>query len=301
MAPGAACFSGNIRIRRMEPSPLPISINAATQMTDLDAEVSAMTVQAEYFDSPIPLEALRDHFVASRILLDDPLVVLELSGCYTVTFRNGVVVLWNCLPDLVLMAMNRIQALLPAARPVERVRDSVVLLLGKETDRVNFKDIWLERLSVEHIRIISESMARSVALDQCEGDVSEALHKTSTVVRRMKSEGALTKSSKEIVQTIGFTMHIRETILAQLSLFDDPPETWQSETLSRLFEQLNQSFDIRNRLHSLQAKLEYLADLNLILTDLLQHRQSQRLEWIVVILIVIEVITGLVAMFAGRH
>jgi len=54
-------------------------------------------------------------------------------------------------------------------------------------------------------------------------------------------------------------------------------------------------------LAALQAKLDFLADLNLTLMNLLQHRASHRLEWIVVLLIVVEVVIALFEIFVLPH
>jgi uncharacterized Rmd1/YagE family protein len=99
---------------------------------------------------------------------------------------------------------------------------------------------------------------------------------------------------------VGFTLAVREAILAKLSLFDDPAETWRSERLARLHSLLYDHFDIQKRLASLQEKVTFLADLNLTLMNLLQSRTSHRLEWIVILLIVIEVIFSFHHFFSGR-
>ena len=54
-------------------------------------------------------------------------------------------------------------------------------------------------------------------------------------------------------------------------------------------------------LAALQAKLDFLADLNQTLMNLLQHRASHRLEWIVVLLIVVEVVIGLFEILVLSH
>ena len=131
--------------------------------------------------------------------------------------------------------------------------------------------------------------------------VSKALANVSPVVQDLRQQGAQRRSEKETLKTIGFTLNIRETVLTKVSLFDAPPETWSSERLARLHSQLYEYFDIRGRWGALQAKLEFLADLNEILTDLLHTARSHRLEWIVIWLIVVEVILGLYEFFVRGH
>ncbi len=282
-------------------SKIPFTNDHSTVMTTLEDGIESMAVQAEFFDASIPLDALAKLLVAEQIIHRDPLLTREMAGSYSVVFKSGAVIFWNCSPTLIRAATDRIQRVVGELKSVEDVRDTYAVLLGKDSERVNFRDVWLPKLSVEHIKVISECMARSIALDRCEQNVSEALQKISPVVARLRSTGALATSPSVTLRTIGFTMSIRETILGKLGLFDDPPEAWQSETMAKLFEQLNLNFDIQRPVESVQAKLEYLADLNLILSDLLQSRQSHRLEWIVILLIVVEVILGLIGFFRGAH
>ena len=140
-----------------------------------------------------------------------------------------------------------------------------------------------------------------MALRQCELSVSQALKNTSPIVQALEARGELKPPAKDILKTVGFTLGVREAILAKLSLFDDPAEAWQSERLSRLCNLLYDHFDIRKRVQGLQEKVTFLSDLNLMLMTLLQNRSGHRLELIVVLLIVIEVILSVVQFFAPSH
>jgi uncharacterized Rmd1/YagE family protein len=131
--------------------------------------------------------------------------------------------------------------------------------------------------------------------------VTQALKNTTPIVHALESRGELFSSSKNILKTVGFTLAVRDAILSKLSLFDDPAETWQSERLSRLHNLLYDHFDIKKRLSGLQEKVTFLSDLNQILMTLLQNRTSHRLEWIVILLIVIEVIFSFISFFSPFH
>jgi required for meiotic nuclear division protein 1 len=120
-------------------------------------------------------------------------------------------------------------------------------------------------------------------------------------VQALQRRGELIASEKSILTTVGFTLAVREAILAKLSLFDDPAETWQSETLSRLHNLLCEHFDIQKRLSALHEKLTFLSDLNTTLMSLLQNRTSHRLEWVVILLILIEVIFSFYHFFSSFH
>jgi len=77
-------------------------------------------------------------------------------------------------------------------------------------------------------------------------------------------------------------------VLDNLTLFDDPPESWESESLAHLDAALFDQFDLEERLSAINQKLAYLQDAGATLMDLLNNRKNHSLEWIVIILILIE-------------
>ena len=218
-----------------------------------------------------------------------------------VVLRFGAVVFWRCDPAVREQVLETIQRVLEMKPPSSEVRDTLLVRLGQPEERVNFRDIWLRNLTLEHIKIISEAVGQSVALKHCELSVTQALKNTSPIVQALEARGELKPSEKSILKTVGFTLAVREAVLAKISLFDDPAEAWQSERLSRLRNLLYDHFDIKKRLVGLHEKVTFLSDLNLMLMTLLQNRTSHRLEWIVVLLIVIEVIFSIVQYFAPFH
>ena len=52
---------------------------------------------------------------------------------------------------------------------------------------------------------------------------------------------------------------------------------------------------IRSRTRTLNRKLDIMHNLYQILSDTLNHRHSSKLEWIIIVLIMIEVILGLIS------
>jgi hypothetical protein len=105
-------------------------------------------------------------------------------------------------------------------------------------------------------------------------------------------------SEREVLRAVGFALEVRAQVLANLTLFDRPPEAWESEAIERLDNLLYDHFDLEERVSAITQKLAFLNDLNDTFLEVLNHRKSVRLEWIVVILILVEVVMGLTG---GRH
>jgi uncharacterized Rmd1/YagE family protein len=276
-------------------------IELETAFTPVTTDLDKWEVRADYFQSPIDLEIVQSHGLPLKVMAGDPLVLSGPKNAHVVVLRFGAVVFWRCDPAVREQVLETIQRVLEMKPPSSEVRDTLLVRLGQPEERVNFRDIWLRNLTLEHIKIISEAVGQSVALKHCELSVTQALKNTSPIVQALEARGELKPSEKSILKTVGFTLAVREAVLAKISLFDDPAEAWQSERLSRLRNLLYDHFDIKKRLVGLHEKVTFLSDLNLMLMTLLQNRTSHRLEWIVVLLIVIEVIFSIVQYFAPFH
>lgn len=272
-----------------------------TAFTPVSTDLDKLELLADYFQSPIDLELVQSQGPPFKVLASDPLVLRGPKNAHVVVLRFGAVVFWRSDHAVRELVLETIQRLMGSPPPCNEVRDTLLVRLGQAEERVNFRDIWLRDLTLEHIKIISETVGQSVALKHCELSVTQALKNTSPIVQALEARGELKPSEKSLLKTVGFTLAVREAVLAKLSLFDDPAEAWQSERLSRLRNLLYDHFDIKKRLVGLHEKVTFLSDLNLMLMTLLQNRTSHRLEWIVIVLIVIEVIFSIISCFSLFH
>jgi len=76
-----------------------------------------------------------------------------------------------------------------------------------------------------------------------------------------------------------------------------PVETWENEELDRLYNELKKNFDLNERFRDVSEGLNIVRDNLELFKDILQYRNSVLLEWVVIILIAIEVIHFLIAQF----
>jgi uncharacterized Rmd1/YagE family protein len=82
---------------------------------------------------------------------------------------------------------------------------------------------------------------------------------------------------------------------------DEKPELiWDRPDLERLFVRLEDEYEISERYAALNQKLELISRTAETVLELLQHRRSMRVEWYIVILIVLEILLTLWQMFFRR-
>jgi len=243
---------------------------------------------AEYFEGKIDTRAFRARHPEYPVLRTNPLVLQPELGVWIYVERFGGVVFWNCPEPLIQGFLHDLQDLPGLGQRVDSARDSLTVLVGADANEVGFSSVSLRELSAETLRLISLALAQSVALDNFETSVSDAMDRFQPVVHTLRHQGRLTLKHREILKLVGFAMDVRAVVLDNLTLFDDPPESWESETLAHLDSALFDQFDLEERLSAINQKLSYLNDAGATLLDLLNNRKNQRLEWIVIILILIE-------------
>lgn len=247
-------------------------------------------LRAEYFQGQIDFKAFCAAYPHHRVLATNPLVLEPEAGTWVYLSRFGAAVFWGASPAVVTSVLQDLARLPGTGARVEAARDDLRVHLGAEADRVDFSEVWLRELTLDKLKVVSLALAQSVALDAVEAEVSQALARFGPVVTALRDEGRLVPGQKELLRTVGFAMAVRAAVLDTLTLFDDPPETWESEALAHLDGALFDQFDLEERLAAVNQKVAYLQDAGATVLDVLAHRKDQRLEWIIIVLILVEVV-----------
>lgn len=245
---------------------------------------------ADYFEGQIDLKAYRQAHPEGALLSDNPLVLELEPGRWAYLEKFGAVVFWNPTPAGVQRLHQELDELPGSGRRVESTHDELRVHLGAPEDRVGFSEVWLRDLNLDKLKIISLALAQSVALDHFESSVRAAMTRFQPVLHRLSQEGRLHLSHREALKLVGFSFEVRATVLDNLTLFDDPPETWESESLAHLDGALFDQFDLEERLSAINQKLAYLSDASARVVDLLTARKNHGLEWTVIILIAVEIV-----------
>jgi uncharacterized Rmd1/YagE family protein len=254
------------------------------------SEPVMLVLQADYFEGQIDVRAFRSRHPHYPVISSNPLVLEPELGSWIYVERFGAVVFWNCSENLVQTFLQDLQVLPGTGPRVGSTHDSLTVHVGSDEETVGFSAVWLKELTLEKLKVVSLALAQSVALDYFENSVSTAMAKFQPVVRSMREEGKLRLGHPEVLTLVAFAMEIRSVVLENLTLFDDPPESWESESLAHLDSALFDQFDLEERINAINQKLVYLTDAGSTLMEVLTNRKSVRLEWIVIILIFVEII-----------
>jgi uncharacterized Rmd1/YagE family protein len=254
-----------------------------------EGEERDFTLQADYIDGQIDLKAFCASHQHHPILGTNPLVLEPQKDSFVFLSRFGGVVFWNCPGPLTRQIHEELKSLPGLSRLEEQARDFLKVKVGVAEDSVGFSEVRLRGLTLEKLCIVSLTLAQSVALEHFEAAVSQAMSRFQPVVSALSHAGKLMLPHREVLRIVGFAMEVRAAVLDNLTLFDDPPETWESESLAHLDSALYDQFDLEERLGAIKEKLAYLQDAGATFLGLLDTRKNHRLEWIIILLIVLEI------------
>jgi required for meiotic nuclear division protein 1 len=249
-----------------------------------------LLLQAHYFEGQIDLRAFATKHPHYPVISANPLVLQPETGRWIYVERFGVVVFWNCTETIIQTFHSDLHQIPGVGKRAEAAEDRLNVHVNAEADRVGFSEVWLRELLLDKLKIVSLTLAQSVALDFFEQAVKAAMTRLQPVIHGLRDEGRLLLSHREALKTVGFAMAVQAAVLDNLTLFDDPPETWESESLAHLDSALYDQFDLEERLSAINQKVNYLTDAGARVMDVLTHRKDQNLEWIVIILIAVEIV-----------
>jgi uncharacterized Rmd1/YagE family protein len=149
------------------------------------------------------------------------------------------------------------------------------------------------------VKIIILNIAQSVAMDFYEKLGNEALDSTKKFTDQLEKFGRIRISKTNLLKYIGKTLNVKNSIFDNLYVFNSPDLVWENEFLSKLDHGLRDTFDINMRFRELDYELRIVHDNLTLFTEQLQHRESNRLEWIVIMLILLEVLDMIISKVIG--
>jgi required for meiotic nuclear division protein 1 len=153
--------------------------------------------------------------------------------------------------------------------------------------------VTIETVNPSVLRIVMLNIAQSVALEYYEVLTNKLINSSKEYILELELKGKISISKINLLKYIGKVLNVKNSIVDNLYILDDPNLVWDNEELNFLNRQLKANFDINTRFKDLDYRLQIVEDNLRLFTDVLNVRESSRLEWVIVILIAIEIVIAL--------
>lgn len=104
--------------------------------------------------------------------------------------------------------------------------------------------------------------------------------------------GAIDLPRKRINMQIGELFILRINIHLNGSILDTPELFWSEPQLEPIYQAVRSYLEMDQRVKLLNERLDVIADLLAVLKDQLSHRHGEKLEWVVIVLIAVEILVA---------
>ncbi|KPF90586.1 hypothetical protein IP86_25600 [Rhodopseudomonas sp. AAP120] len=227
-----------------------------------------------------------------------PLAVRAGAGI-AVLFRYGVVVLIGLTTEEEAAFLQRLKPRIGGA--FGNIDDETAAFQLDGEDQVAAGGpIQLRQMSLERLLIIADVLAKSVVLAHDEREVAKVFEVIEPFARELAEHGHTRRSRPAMMKLIGNALLVQHRVSGRVAITEKPDALWERPDLERLYARLEDEYELKERVDTLNRKLEVVADTASTLADIIDTRRALRLELIVVLLIAIEVVVAMVQIAMGR-
>ncbi|WP_392535976.1 RMD1 family protein [Nostoc sp. C117] len=245
--------------------------------------------QALFLGEDINLKTLEDDVCLATM----PLMVSVGEYACAVLFDYGAVVLFNLESVEKVAFLTKLSSRVRGSFANPETEEVEVHLNFGESERAKEGKILLHEFSVERLQIVADILAKSVVLSHYETSLATVFDQIEPFAASLQRENRGRRQSRELLRQLGTTLLVQHKIVGRVEIIDKPELLWESPQLENLYLRLEDEYEIRERHNALERKLELITQTAQTVLEFMQHSSSQRVEWYVVILIVVEILISL--------
>jgi uncharacterized Rmd1/YagE family protein len=237
-------------------------------------------------------EALKDKYKTTSYR---DVIHVEISGTRTYGdaffFGYGAAVFWNITKEVALELLAEVKPF--EIESNEEIEIDEVTYIYSQSAKIVEDEIILPDHEALTKLAVSHGLAQSVKLGSFELAIQKTFNSTQYIPADLAKQGRIPLSRSEIRRKMGELFLERNSISLHVNVLDTPELFWDYPELEPIYRMIANYFDIEKRSHVLNQRLEVIHELFEMLGTELNHQHSNRLEWIIICLIVIEVVVTL--------
>jgi len=261
-------------------------------------EKEEIIVRAAYIGERIDVRAIS----AANRIASNPAVFTAGEAGVVVIFRYGVMVSFSLREPEEKAFIEEIShhITLPFEEP-ETDELKLVLQPG-EAEGMQGVEFYIKSIETERLQLVAEVLSRSVVLAHYEGEVANSFDSIDPMAISLTRRFSPFPRMREPIRQIGRSLLSLHKMVGRVAVTEKPDILWDQPELEKLYLILEDEYEIGDRNAALERKLDLISRTSETVLDLLQTKQTIRVEWYIVILIVIEIFLTLYELFfAAPH
>lgn len=150
--------------------------------------------------------------------------------------------------------------------------------------------IVLREVSTLNLNVIALSISQSVGLELYEKRLDTLFSQSRRIVESIHTFSISRRSHlMQFAKRLALTRH---DMVSNLLLLDKPNILWDNEEAEALYIRLAFVLELYDRHETALSKLSQIKEDVLLVMDIINHKKSEFLEWIIIILILVEIVMG---------
>lgn len=208
---------------------------------------------------------------------------------YQYYFNYGIVVFSGHSDEEIKQTVTRIHPFLKSPNGWLRDDHEIVVREGTSLEFL-FDQVIVDHIDEKVVRIVMLNLAQSVALDHYHHTSENLLTEIRGFTNHLEATGKLSINRKNMMKFIGRALNTQNDIADNIYIFDAPDMVWDNEYLDNLHKGLMKHYDLRVRFSEVEYTLRIIEDNLRVFREITAQRESSLLEWIIILLILVEVV-----------
>lgn len=226
-----------------------------------------------------------------------PLTFEEPAGGWVVLFRFGALVTIDLEASAQRAWHRRLEPLVEEPHDEPAVEEVDVAIDRDVAEGVTPRGVLtLRRIDLGRAHVLALVLAKSAVLDYYEIRVAQVFDRVEVLAKGLR-EARLPRRPKALLRELGDVLLIQSRMVGRVEVSDKPELVWDDPELDLLYERFASEFELRERDHELSRKLDLISGVAETYLELLNNRQTLRVEWYIVILILVEIVLSLYMIF----
>lgn len=161
--------------------------------------------------------------------------------------------------------------------------------------------IQLRDLAPARLLVVADALAKTVSLGRDEREVNAVFDVVEPFAARLFAQGRTPRDRRSMLKLIGQTLLVQHRVSGRVAVEEKPDVLWDRPDLERLHARLEDEYELKERAQTLKRKLDVIAETARALTDIIDADRSTRLEVVVVLLILAEILLTVGQIVLWRH
>jgi required for meiotic nuclear division protein 1 len=253
----------------------------------------------------INLNVIATHFgINQKFKWEDPLLLPQnsLSGILRETERKAVYIYHFGALVFINMEYHEIQDIIKYLKNIDtnlknnspsQYFDQYKLEVDPTYGFALYNDLMTSKEYMPYYQdILSLVLAKSTSMRTIEIDTDALLDGIENIINYLDN-GKFNMSDEAIAKTSAKVLRFKYNTISYLMLLDKPRSAWNNEDIENFYLQIASLFEINDRYEKLRHKTEVLQDITDVFSSLTHEKRGTRLEIMVIVLILFELIISI--------